>query len=206
MQLLPTALVKTLGIVAMAGQMLCAHAADIVTRAEDLGTLSAPVTLTYSHAFNDTNPALDGLQLDGVQGTVYASDFFYDDYAFQIGGTSFSSITATIDLGSIFQITNLRVRLYQGTLQTNNGLMQGWSPASLTSSSGTGNVQVINPIELAPGSYVLEVRGNIVGTSGGAYSGLMNLASVTPVPEPAAMAMMLAGLGLLRITGRRRAA
>lgn len=48
-----------------------------------------------------------------------------------------------------------------------------------------------------PGSYQLLVQ----GTGGGAYAG--NL-TVTPVPEPETYAMLLAGLGLIGFTARRR--
>ncbi len=187
-----------------------AHAENYVTRAQDLGTLTAPVTLSYSHSFNDTDPAMAGLQLVELPGaTVLASDVFYDDYAFQVDGSTFNSLTATIDLGSWFDISNLQVRLYQGTLQTTTtgaagpALIAAWSAQSLTAQSSGGDVQVIAPIDLLPGSYVLEVRGNITGNYGGSYAGVLNLA---PVPEPGAIGMMLAGLGLLGFVARRRPA
>jgi hypothetical protein len=208
MQARRTVLSKALVATALAGSALSAHANNFVTGAQDLGTLASPLTLAYGHAFNDIDPSTAGLQLTGVPGTVLATDTFYDDYAFQVGGSSLSSITATIDLGAVFDISNLQVRLYQGSLQTtttgpvSSGLMQAWSALTLTAlGSGTSNVQVINPVSLAPGSYVLEVRGNITGTSGGVYAGAMNLA---PVPEPAAIGLMLAGLGVLGLIGRRR--
>lgn len=191
-----------------ASLMPAAHAEIYVTRAQDLGTLTAPVTLSYSHSFNDTDPALAGLQLAELPGTtVLADDVFYDDYAFQVDGSTFNSLTATIDLGTWFDISNLQVRLYQGTLQTTTtgnpgpALLAAWSTQALTAQSSGGDVQVIAPIDLAPGSYVLEVRGNITGTYGGSYAGVLNLA---PVPEPGAIGMMLAGLGLLGFVARRR--
>ncbi len=205
------ALSRAVAVAAIVGSTLSAQAADVVTGAQDLGTLTAPVTLTYSHAFNDTNASLAGLQLSGVAGTVFATDTYYDDFGFQIGGSSFSSITATIDLGGSFDINNLSVRLYRGTLQTTTtgavgpALMQAWSTnlQLAAQGSGSGDVQVIAPIDLSPGSYVLELRGNIVGTNGGSYAGVLNLA---PVPEPGAMGLMLAGFGVLGFIGRRRAA
>lgn len=192
----------------IASLLPAANAANFVTRAQDLGTLVAPVTLSYSHSFNDTNLSLAGLQLAELPGsTVLPSDFFYDDYAFQIDGSTFNSLTATIDLGTWFDISNLQVRLYQGNLLTTTtgpagpALVAAWSAQTLTAQSSGGDVQLIAPINLLPGSYVLEVRGSITGTNGGSYAGVLNLA---PVPEPGAVGMMLAGFGLLGFLARRR--
>src|SRR5262249_39976178 len=102
-------------------------------------------------------------------------------------------------------ISNLQVRLFRGTPQTvitgplDPNLMQGWSSALTAEGSGTGEIQVILPHDLAPDSYVLEVRGNITGTSGGSYAGVLNLA---PVPEPGPLAMTLAG-GVMLLALRR---
>ena len=46
---------------------------------------------------------------------------------------------------------------------------------------------------LASGTYVLEVRGDVTGTGGGSYAGLIDL---QPVPLPAALPLILSGLGL----------
>ncbi len=208
MQLRLKALTKALLAAALGASLLPAQAADFVTRAQDLGTLVAPVTLSYSHSFNDTDTALAGLQLAELPGsTMTASDVFYEDYAFQIDGSTFNSLTATIDLGSWFDISNLQVRLYQGSLLTTTtgpagpALVAAWSAQTLTAQSSGGDVQLIGAINLAPGSYVLEVRGNITGSSGGSYAGVLNLA---PVPEPGAIGLMLAGLGMLGFMARRR--
>lgn len=208
MQLRRKALTRGLLAAAMFVSLMPAHAENYVTRAQDLGSLTAPVTLSYTHSFNDTSPALAGLQLAELPGSsVLPTDFFYDDYAFQIDGSSFNSLTATIDLGTWFDISNLQVRLYQGNLLTTTtgtagpALVAAWSAQTLTAQSSGGDVQVIAPINLAPGSYVLEVRGNLIGTSGGSYAGVLNLA---PVPEPGALGMMFAGLGMLGFMMRRR--
>lgn len=210
MQLRRKALTRGLLAAAMFASLMPAHAENYVTRAQDLGSLTAPVTLSYTHSFNDTNTALAGLQLAELPGSsVLPTDFFYDDYAFQIDGSSFNSLTATIDLGTWFDISNLQVRLYQGNLLTTTtgpagpALVAAWSAQTLTAQSSGGDVQLIAPINLAPGSYVLEVRGNLTGTSGGSYAGVLNLA---PVPEPGAVGMMLAGLGMLGFMVRRRRA
>ena len=46
---------------------------------------------------------------------------------------------------------------------------------------------------LNAGSYVLEVRGNVTGSAGGSYSGSLNL---VPTPVPAALPLLLSGLGI----------
>jgi hypothetical protein len=53
---------------------------------------------------------------------------------------------------------------------------------------------VLDPTTLTAGSYVLEIRGEVTGSSGGTYTGSLNL---NPVPLPAALPLLLSGLGLL---------
>lgn len=55
------------------------------------------------------------------------------------------------------------------------------------------------PLDAAP--YYLNIVGVTSGTLGGAYNGSIE---VTPVPEPEAFAMLLAGLGLMGAVVRRR--
>jgi len=206
---------KLATLAATAAALLCgataAQAADYVTKAVDLGPQSGTQALTFSHVFADADPLQAGLQLALDQGavTLASTDRFYDDYAFSIAPSSFSTLVATIDLAQLLQLSNLRVRLYSGDLsQTTTGavaspaLLAAWSP--LFTATGSGTVQVIDPITLAAGHYVLEVRGNITGASGGAYVGAMNL---SPVPEPQSYAMLLAGLGAVAFVigrGQRR--
>ena len=211
MQSILKPLMRVVACGAFVAVALPAQAADIVTRAQDLGTLAVPQALTYGHAFNDLDALAPGLQLAGVPGSVFATDRFYDDYGFTISGSSFSAITATIDLGSVLGITNLQARLYGGTLQTSTtgpvgpALIAAWSALDLIATSGgSGIAQLIAPINLAPGNYVFEVRGNITGRAGGAYAGLLNVAA--PIPEPGGLSLLFSGLGALGFATRRRAA
>ena len=200
-------LISAMVAAALSTSEVCA--ADIVTGTTQYGAQPATTALLYGHTFLDIDPVTSGLQVAGVPGTLLPTDRFYDDYGFSIGGSDFSAITATIDLGSVLSIDHLQVRLYQGTLQTTStgtvgpALMAAWSNLNLVvSGTGPGQVQVISPISLAPGDYVLEVRGNVVGSNGGAYVGMLNLA---PVPEAGGVPLSLAGLGALALLrGLRR--
>jgi hypothetical protein len=132
---------------------------------------------------------------------------FYDDFLFTISGPATTdSITSTIDLGTL-SISNLEVRLYDTngnpTLPVlgnpTGGAISGWSNPI---SGGSGSYSVLNTT-LGPGTYVLEVRGDVTGLNGGSYSGTLN---ATPVPLPAALPLLLSALGGLGFMGRRKAA
>jgi|CXWL01.1.fsa_nt_gi N-acetylglucosaminyldiphosphoundecaprenol N-acetyl-beta-D-mannosaminyltransferase len=153
----------------------------------NLGTQSAPTTLSVGNAFN--------------------SPFgqFYDNYFFSIPASSANSITSTISLGSVFGINSLETRLYSGT-SINSGMPGGMLLATSSIFSGTGTgfdgtVAVISPITLGSGSYTLSVMGNVSGTSGGSYTGTLN---ISPVPEIAEWAMLVLGLGMMGLIAARR--
>jgi hypothetical protein len=171
-----------------------ARAADVVTKVQNYGTLTLPFSTSYGNTFTAQAPLATG-------------DTFYDDYAFTIADGSFSSITATFNLASILQINSLQARLFAGdpwpgatpgTLSAAD-LLQRWS-ATVASGSGSGSVQVIDPINLGAGHYVLEVRGKVAGAAGGSYAGVFN---VSPVPEPSAVLLALIGVGTLTFVRRR---
>jgi hypothetical protein len=153
----------------------------------------------YSHTFGPSS----------LYSTIPGTSFeFYDDYVFTIGASEVSSITATIDLSNTFDINGLNARLFSwnGNAEQLNSrvdldgvgpnLLQAWTYAT-----GTGDVAVINRSGLGAGTYVLQLRGTVDGLSGGAYVGTLQ---VQPVPIPAALPLLLSGLGLLGVIGRRR--
>jgi hypothetical protein len=124
---------------------------------------------------------------------------------FSIPAASTDSITSTISLGSIFGINSLQTSLYSGA-----SIVGGVPSGSLMASSNlltfngagwTSSSAIINPILLTAGSYILHVAGNVSGTSGGSYSGILNIASV---PETDQWALMLAGFGLIGFMVNRR--
>jgi len=127
-------------VLALAGN--AAMAADVMTQVQNFGTLSAPYSTFYGHTFTAaTRPN--------------AADTFYDDYAFTVDAGAFSSISATFDLGSLLQISNLTARLFTGTPWTGStpgtlnsaDLLQRWS-TTVASGTGSGSVQSISPIAL----------------------------------------------------------
>jgi len=159
------------------------------------GTINIPAnpsSSNYGNSFGGPTPPFSG---------VYG---YFDDYIFTVSGATANSISTTIDLGTMLQITNFQERLYD--YSTNPGITTGpaigGSIDAWTSPIGTsGSVAVLNATTLAPGTYVLQMRGTVTGTFGGSYAGTLNL---VPVPLPAALPMMLAGLGLLGGVARRR--
>jgi hypothetical protein len=56
---------------------------------------------------------------------------------------------------------------------------------------------------LEPGTYAVQVRGDVYGSLGGSYAADL---AIMPVPEPQSWAMMLAGIGAVGALSRRRKA
>src|ERR1700721_724492 len=168
--------------------------------------LTTPGTFTYADSFGA-----------GVGSTLVAGkpDGFFDDYIFTVGGTTVDSVTSTIDLGNMLQISGLQVALFSlvpgesvplfgTTLPAGSTDLTGWS--SPLGSGVSGTVSVIPATQLAAGTYALEIPGTAPGKGGGSFSGQLNLAT-TPVPLSASLWLMLSGLGGLgALSLKRRAA
>lgn len=126
---------------------------------------------------------------------------FYDDFIFSVpSAVSADSITSTIDLSNVLGISNLQVRLYNSANNPppvlgapQGGAIEAWSTPINVAPGASGTVSVLNTTISQPGKYVLEVRGTATGSLGGSYSGTLN---VSPVPLPAALPLLLSGLGL----------
>ncbi len=166
-------------------------------------TLTIPGSYHYGRDFNDFG-TLTPLP------SPYDDADFVDVFVFTVSGSAASSVTTTIDLGSTLRIDNLLERLYSAT--TGETIPVLGDPASCPGPScfvgttlplgSSGEVALLESVLLAPGTYVLEIRGAVTGTVGGSYAGVLNLA---PVPLPAAGWFLLSGLfGLLPALGRRR--
>jgi len=179
---------KTFAKVFLAG-LLAAMSQYAAAGTTNLNTITPPLATTFGDSFTS--------QVGQI----------VDDFVFTLApGASFSSIAATLDLGSLLGISDLQARLYLGSgpfVPGSTPLEQAWSSPVSAGPGVNGSVVVINPIALAANTYTLEVRGNVVGSAGGAYSGTLNFATL-PVPEPETYALMLAGLGMLGWVASRR--
>lgn len=157
-----------------------------------------------SHTFGNTL----GPSSTGIPGSPAYE--FYDDYVFQITGAVAQVLTSSINLGESLGLENFQVRLFSFDSNpvlpvfgppAGGTLLQAWSTALNLGPGQTGSYAVIAPTVLAAGTYVLEVRGNVSGAFGGSYAGIANLA---PIPLPAALPMLLSGLGAFGFWARRR--
>lgn len=152
----------------------------------DWGAQTAPASLNFGDTFSAPQ------------------NQFYDNYMFSIPTASVNSISSTISFGNFLGINNLESRLYGGTVTTGqpSGVLQAWSTAIPISGAGfSGTVAVINPITLGTGNYVLEVIGEVTGTAGGSYAGVLN---ISPVPEAGEWILLLFGLGMIGFIAVRR--
>ena len=137
-----------------------------------------------------------------------SSTTFYDDYIFTIPAGNVNSITTSVNLGSILGITDLRARIYTGSVhQTGTiptgSIIEGWGTTVNYSPSASVVSVFLNPSDiLVAGTYTLQIKGLVSGLAGGSYSGLMNI--TTPVPEPESYALLMGGLFIVGFVSRKR--
>lgn len=172
-----------------------------VTDSSATGSGANP-TLTLPGSYNYGNTL--GAAAPGGSGT------FYDAYVFTLDTATASSVTTTINLGSMLGITSLQEELYNTSTGASVPFTGSGAPPGATTyydasasllPGGTGEVAVLQSMMLTAGTYVLEISGTVSGTSGGSYAGVLDVA---PVPLPAAFPLLLSGLGILGGALRRR--
>lgn len=164
-----------------------AQAADLTT---SLGGITVPSSINYGN----THSALE------------LNTTFWDDFTFTLTDASANSVTSSISLSNLLGIDNMSARLYTGSTHQTGAvvpgtLMSAWGTvANLGSGVGITTV-VLNPLVLAAGTYTLQLKGTVVGSAGGSYAGVLNVA---PVPEPETNAMLLSGLLLIGFAASKR--
>ena len=175
--------------------------------------LAAVICVSSVNAFADTitnlsiGPLPTSLAYSNSFASASSGSTFWDDYIFTIPNGSANSVTSSINLDSILGLSNLQTRLYTGSAHQTAAvvpgtLMSAWGTTVNFSPTVGITTVVLNPITLLAGTYTLQVRGTVTGTSGGSYAGVLNVAQ--PVPEPESYAMLMTGLGLMGFMGRRR--
>ncbi len=125
------------------------------------------------------------------------------------GGNAGASFTDQFNF-STTMMGDLTADIFSLAGNARNGLdISGFSLYSLTGelmagsmlSTGATDQWSLSYTGLAAGDYSIRVSGSVVSNAAGKYYANIALA---PVPEPETYAMMLAGLGLLGFTARRR--
>ena len=114
---------------------------------------------------------------------------FSDWYQFSLNDPgTVTGFAVSLDFAPLFGINNFKFKLLDSSAQV------------LTGPTSGGSFQVTG---LSAGSYIFNVFGDVTGTAGGAYAGVIS-AQTAPIPEPETYAMMLAGLAALGFLARRR--
>jgi hypothetical protein len=170
-------------------------------------TTASPLAITpgiYSYGDTSLLPASSSGGI--ISGSTYPGSYpgasFYDAFVFTVSGGEEDAISSTIQLPPSFSIADYEERLYAytGTAPT-IGSVSGALDAWTAPGPGSGTVAVLPETLLPSGTYVLEVRGYVDGTVAGGYQGTFQLETV---PLPAALPLLLSGLGALGAALRRR--
>jgi hypothetical protein len=178
-------------------------------------TITAPASLSLGDAFNTSNPVF--ANFDSTAGSSEAWNF-QDDYVFTVTGSSILEVAAIAfgpnaggsanANGSYSGLTDLQARLIAASgnpaptvgIPAGNILVDSWSPFV-----GNGISEAVTmPAAFAPGTYILQIRGEAVEPA--SYGGTITF-EPAPVPLPPSAWLLMSGfasLGLL--TGRRRSA
>lgn len=120
-------------------------------------------------------------------------------FSYNLPRGSFSGDTVTFELASDSSL-NFNVSSTGMGSSPTYSLTGGSLTSPLTGDKNTGYVTPT----LGDGLYTLTLSGSVSARNGGTITFSYGVTPVTPVPEPEAIAMMLAGLGVIAAVARRR--
>lgn len=174
--------------------LLLALGSSVAAQAALINISQAPRDITselnlYSSAELPRQIELGNAALPGAANNYFADRYDFTLDGFYMAGGFLLSELATADFG--LQFTGLKLYgagglLLAGMPDLEDTLSQVWS---------------LSPITLGPGDYYLEVSGHANALQS-AYNGVFGV--IQAVPEPGTMVIMLTGLGLICLLGRRR--
>ncbi len=174
-----------------------------------MGVITPTISYGISNSFNGSPIAgnFPGNLATGAGGPWN----FYDDYVFTVGPSGSNIQSALVSFSTEFAgISNLQGRIIgvSGAFDPTANLGAPASGTLVDSWMNTSPVNGVNTVNLngtafGPGTYDLQIRGEVLGTpASGGYGGSITF---TPVPLPAALPLLLGGLGLFgAVRGRRR--
>ncbi|MRW86244.1 PEP-CTERM sorting domain-containing protein [Pseudoduganella sp. FT26W] len=164
------------------------------------GALATAALASGMASAADVSQASQTLTFDS--GTAYfghsftsaaAGDTFADNFSFSGSGVLSSVVSAFTNpsLSDAIQITGFQV------INSAGFILSGakWSEGAFDSWTAASSGSLLND------SYIVKVTGKLLTSAATSYSGSV---SVTAVPEPETVAMLVAGLGLIGFAGRRR--
>lgn len=160
-------------------------------------SLGAPAA--YADDISGSAVAIDLTDGAGFYGAAFAmsnmGNTFSDHFTFSMAdGMNLDAIVSSIARGGGdgMDITGFDVYNTAGLVQAGTMLHDGAVDVWTVSTSG-----------LAAGDYWLQVSGTMNSDQAAAFGGAIAMA---PVPEPGTYALLLAGLGVVGVIGRRRQA
>ncbi len=172
--------------------------------AATIGTLYDPNDVALPN-----NPVLgpviySAFEQDGPANTTPTFDYVYN---FQINAVSDLNVSGNTYSGPSVGASSADFNLYMGTSSGSSGT--AGALVGTTFSFAGQAIQNTTFSDLAAGSYFFEVNGSIAMPTGTSYNVTIQAPSSTGplpgVPEPANVALLLAGLGLMGFMAKRRA-
>lgn len=160
-----------------------------------LSLLAAAAALSFNANAATVDWGTHGVLQTGALMTPVGS--FADTYLFSLSSAmALTSSAVANNLGSVLALSGGTVTLFADVPGPDLTIgSYAFSGATQTHSFGS----------LLAGSYYYVVSGLGTGTSGGFYAlASAQTAAVSVVPEPPALALMLAGLGIVSLKGHRR--